>query len=114
MNKINSSIITVLFAFALVVGCGGKSNTQVDTQALEKSFANAEPAIRAFVDRAVAAAKTSDYSTVVIELSRIANNEKLASEQQKVLKEVMARAQKIVAASPPKNVDKLPMAMPPK
>ena len=112
MNRLNSSVITALFALALMVGCGSKSNTQADTQALEKNFANAEPALKAFVDRAVAAAKTSDYNTVVSELSRIANNEKLTPEQQKAVKEVMASAQKIVVASPPKNVDRLPMALP--
>lgn len=112
MNEINSSIITALFALALLTGCGGKGDTTVNTQALEKNFATADPAVKPFADRAIAAAKTADYNTVVGELSRIANNEKLTAEQQKALKEVLAKAQKIVAASPPKNVDQLPMALP--
>jgi hypothetical protein len=112
MNNINTAVLTVLLSLTLATGCR-KDDGAVNPQALEKNFASADPAVKPFADRAIAAAKTADYGAVVVELSRIANNDKLSADQQKVLRETLDKARKLLAAASPKNVDQLPMALPP-
>lgn len=101
----------VLCAYVLACGCG-KGNLQLDTRPLEKGFASAEPALKTAADAVVTAAKAGNYEAVVRELLRLAENVKLTPDQQLVVKASLAEAQQILAAAPPKNVDKLPMSLP--
>jgi len=111
MKQIRLLAATAAAVLALVIGCG-KGEATLDTKALQKSFANAESVIKASADRAVAAAKAKDYGTVLAELSKLANYEKLTPEQKQALNEMVERTRTLAVANPPKNVDKLPMAMP--
>lgn len=111
MKKIRTLMSGVLCACVLACGCG-KGNSQLDTRPMEKSFASAEPALKTVADAAVTAAKSGDYEAVVRELLRLAEHVKLTPEQQQVVKATLAEAQRMLAAGPPKNVDKLPMSLP--
>jgi len=111
MKRLNFLIITLCVA-SILTGCGGKGSQAVDTNALEMSFAGAEPAIKAVVDKAVVAVKAADYSSAVIELSKLNKSDKLSFDQQKTVKLVLSQAEQMAAASPPKTVESLPMAMP--
>ena len=104
--------LALCISLFVVTGCGKKTDAAVDVRPLEKNFSTAEPAIKLVVDKAIADVKSQNYGAVVVELSQLATNEKLTSEQQKALKEVLGEAQKIVVANAPKNVDQMPMAMP--
>ena len=107
--------VRLFLIVALALGlsaCGKKEAGPLDLGALEKAFATAEAAIKAPADKAVTAARAGDYETLVRELSRLSLNEKLTAEQQNAIKEVLPKAQAIMAAAPPKNINQLPMALP--
>lgn len=110
MKRINKLALTVGLAATVLIGC--QKNTGINTGALEKSFAAAEPVLQTRVNKVVASVKAGDYNTAVVELSSLAGNEKLTAPQQQAVAALLQQAQKMVAAAPPKTVDQLPMAMP--
>lgn len=90
-----------IFAVALcttlvLVGCS-KSSGGVDAGPIEKSFAAAEPALKAAADKAVAAIKSADYSGALAELQKLGADVKLTEEQKKAITDTLAQLQKVIA-----------------
>jgi len=103
-------ILALGLAASVLIGC--HKNAGLDTGLLEKSFSNAEPDIQTLIGKVVTAIKTRDYNTAVVELSALSGSSKLTTPQQQTVAVVLQQAQKMAAATPPKTVDQLPMAMP--
>lgn len=102
--KMHTWILSALASAALVLsGCGksddhsGHAHAHVDAAPVEKSFASAEPALKAAADKAVAAIKGADYSAATSELQKLAANVKLTDDQKKAISDVLAQVQKAVA-----------------
>lgn len=95
----------------LAAGCG-QGGGRLDMRPIERSFAHAEPPIKAVADRAMAAAQKADYHTVVGELSRLADHDKLTPEQRQALQKVLPKARKLAAATQPKSIEQRPLALP--
>jgi predicted small lipoprotein YifL len=93
-------LLAVLGLTMALVGCGGKG--KVDTAPLEKSFAGAEAATKAAVDKAVAAIKEKNYSAAVTELQKLSAKAKLTPEQREAIKKVVEQLNEIIA----KGLDK--------
>ena len=72
------------------------AQVQVDPGPIEKTFASAEPALKAAADKAVAAVKGADYSAATAELQKLAANVKLTEDQKKAVNDVIAQVQKAV------------------
>ena len=100
--KMHHWLLSVLVASVLALtGCSksgsGGGTACVDAAPVEKSFASAEPVIKAAADKAVAAIKGADYSSAVTELQKLASNVKLTDDQKKAVTDVLAQVQKAVA-----------------
>jgi hypothetical protein len=101
--KMHTWILSALAAATLVLsGCSksddhaGHAHANVDPAPIEKSFASAEPALKATADKAVAAIKGADYSAATSELQKLAANVKLTDDQKKAISDVLAQVQKAV------------------
>ena len=91
--KMHHWLLSVLIASVLALtGCSksgsGGGTASVDAAPVEKSFASAEPVIKAAADKAVAAIKGADYSSAVTELQKLASNVKLTDDQKKAARPV--------------------------
>ena len=89
--------LSTLIASVLVLAACSKSGGSVDAGPVEKSFAAAEPALKAAADKAVTAIKNADYSAATAELQKLAASVKLTDEQKKAINDVIAQVQKAVA-----------------
>ena len=111
--KITKTLVMAAMAATLAfAGCsGGNNNSSVDTGKLESSFSSAESATKGAVDKAVAAIKSSDYSSALTELKSLASQAKLTPEQQQAIKDVMAQVQKMVTEAASKAVGEVGKAV---
>ena len=95
MNLIKWIVLPMTVVALACAGCS-KNNSTVDTAPVEKSFASAEPTIKATAEKAVNAIKANDYAVALSELKTLASNAKLTPEQQQSIKDVMAQVQKTI------------------
>jgi len=95
--KMHLWFFSALIASVLALTACSKSGGSVDAGPVEKSFAAAEPALKAAADKAVTAIKSADYSAATAELQKLAANVKLTDEQKKAINDVIAQVQKAVA-----------------
>jgi hypothetical protein len=95
--KIHAWVLSALAASVLALASCSKSDGRVDTAPVEKSFASAEPTLKAAADKAVTAIKSADYSGATMELQKLASNVKLTEDQKKAINDVLAQVQKAVS-----------------
>ena len=98
--KLTTSFLTVAVAFALVLlGCkkDEAGNVSIDTAALEKAFATADPALKDSANKAVDAVKKADFNGALSELKALAANVKLSDEQKKIVNDFVAQVQKALS-----------------
>lgn len=99
--KVHRWILSFLIVVGLgLAGCGksgGSAGANVDPSPIEKTFAAAEPTLKAAADKAVAAVKGADYSGALAELQKLGANLKLTDEQKKAITDVLAQVQKAIA-----------------
>jgi hypothetical protein len=88
---------SALVASAVALTACSKPGGNVDAGPVERSFASAEPALKAAAEKAVAAIKSADYSAATAELQKLASNVKLSDEQKKAIQDVLAQVQKVVS-----------------
>lgn len=98
--RINGWILTAVMAATLaLVGCKPASEVAkpvIDTAALETSFQSAEASVKESATKAIAAIKSADYAGAVAELKKLAEDAKLAPEQQQAVKDIMAKVQSAI------------------
>jgi hypothetical protein len=95
--KMHTWFVSALVASVVALTACSKSGGGVDAGPVERSFASAEPALKAAAEKAVAAIKSADYSAATAELQKLASNVKLSDEQKKAIQDVLAQVQKVVA-----------------
>lgn len=97
--KTTTWILTSLLAATLfILGCS-KSDApgQVDATPVQKSFASAEPSVKATAEKAVEHVKAGNYQSALTELQQLAGNAKLTDEQKKAVSDVLAKVQQAIA-----------------
>lgn len=87
---------SLLAAAVTVVGCSKGGSSKVDPAPIQKSFASAEPSLKATANKAVEAIKKGDYSAALAELQGLLANAKLTDEQKKAIQDVVAQLQKAI------------------
>jgi len=93
MNMIRNYLILMAAVMGLVLtGCSGKN--EVDTSAMEKSMAGADPAVQGDLNKSLAAIKSEDYSGAMASLSSLAAQAKLTPEQKQTVDDVIAQVKK--------------------
>jgi len=95
--KMHTWLLSALIASVLTLTACSKSGGSVDASPVEKSFASAEPVLKAAAEKAVAAIKNADYSAATAELQKLAANVQLTDEQKKAISDVLAQVQKALA-----------------
>jgi hypothetical protein len=95
MKTFRWMLMAIFSVTLMLVGCSKQGG--VDTTPLEQNFKSGETAVKASVDKAIAAIKAADYSGALAELKALGNNAKLTPEQQQAIKDVMAQVEKAVA-----------------
>ena len=95
--KMQTWLFSALIASVLALTACSKSGGSVDASPVEKSFASAEPTLKAAAEKAVASIKSGDYAGAATELQKLAANVKLTDEQKKAIGDVLAQVQKAVA-----------------
>jgi hypothetical protein len=96
MNTHARLLLTLIASVLVLTGCS-QSGGSVDAAPVEKSFASAEPSLKAAAEKAVAAIKSGDYAGAAGQLQQLAANAKLTDEQKKAINDVLAQVQKAVA-----------------
>ncbi len=97
--KVPNGVFVALAAIGLsLAGCSKQSGPSVDTAPLQQNFKSAAPFARSSANKAAAAAKAGDYPSAIAQLQALAGNAKLTPAQQAAVKDVMAQAQKALAA----------------
>lgn len=96
MQRNGALIVFMLVSLCLVLaGCSKKD--EVNTAAMEKSFAASEPTLKGNVDKAVSAIKAGDYAGAMASLQSLAAQAKLTPEQQKAVNDVIAQVKEQLA-----------------
>jgi hypothetical protein len=95
--KMHTWLLSALIVSVLALTACSKSGGSVDAGPVEKSFAAAEPGLKAAADKAVTSIKGADYGAATAELQKLAANVKLTDEQKKAINDVLAQVQKAVA-----------------
>ncbi len=96
MQRASSLLVLMVVSFCLALaGCSKKD--QVNTAAMEKSFASAEPTLKGSMDKAVSAIKAGDYAGALASLQSLASQAKLTPEQQKAVTDVITQVKDCLA-----------------
>ena len=77
-------------------GCGKSDPTKVDAAPVEKSFASAEPGLKATAQKAVEAIKKGDLATASTELQKLLAEAKLTDDQKKAVAALTERQHGLV------------------
>lgn len=103
-----SSLLILVAALGLAfgaAGCGKKGSSGIDTGKLEEAFAAAEPETQNSMYEAIASVDQKDYATALTQFQQLAARPNLTPEQQQVLKDTIARLQKLAADTAAAAVD---------
>jgi|DewCreStandDraft_4_1066084.scaffolds.fasta_scaffold234509_1 hypothetical protein len=79
-------------------GCGKSDPTKVDAAPVEKSFASAEPGLKATAQKAVEAIKKGDLATASTELQKLLAEAKLTDDQKKAVAGVLDQVKEAIKA----------------
>ena len=83
------ALLPLLTLTLTLLGCGKSGSATIDASQVEKSFANADDAVKAAATRAVNAIKTADYNMAVAELLKLAADPNLTAQQKKTVAEAL-------------------------
>jgi hypothetical protein len=84
----------------LLAGCGKTDQAApVDTAPIAKSFASADPTLKATANKAVALVKEGNYQGALQELQKLGANAKLTDDQKKAITDVLANVQKAIVST---------------
>jgi outer membrane protein assembly factor BamD (BamD/ComL family) len=105
MKSIVLILVTALGLAMSTAGCGKKDRSGIDTSKLEQAFASADPETQNSVYEAIASVDQKDYATALTQFQQLAARPNLTPAQQQVLKDTVARLQKLVADTASAAVD---------
>jgi Tfp pilus assembly protein PilF len=106
MKQLLMSLVVLLGAGMLVVGCG-KGPRKVETGKLTEVFASASTEVKAEVQKALGAIKTRDFETALTSLKKVVEAGPLTEEQKRVLGDTVTDITVIISENPPPNADEL-------
>jgi hypothetical protein len=100
MKSFNWILSALAAVTLLLAGCGKTEQpAAVDTAPLQKSFASAEPTVKATVDNTVALIKQGNYPGALQELQKLGANAKLNADQKQAIADVLAKVQKAITSA---------------
>ena len=101
MKPLNWLLTTIVAATLVLTGCS-KSDQQtqlIDTASVEKSFASAEPTLKASAQKVVSEIKAGNYQAALQELKTLGANAKLTEEQKNAITKIIADVQKAITGA---------------
>ncbi len=98
MKSINWILTSLVAVTVFVAGCSkSEQSTTVDPTPVEKSFASADPSVKATADKAVSEIKAQNYQGALTELQKLSANAKLTDDQKQAITDVIANIKKAIS-----------------
>jgi hypothetical protein len=93
MKKLLQQVAWGVAVGLMVWGAAGCSSREVDTVKLKQAFQSADPAVRAELDKGLAALAATNYAAALPVFKHIAYASKLTKEQDKILVDSIKKLQ---------------------